>query len=199
MTVQTLSLAVSSPPSAGKKTVGLRRDSSISMPGLVLPIELENNCSEEGVVIESDDVILTNAIRKHFLEHFGHRDLNGIVSEYTKDAILIIQEEDAEGSRTKYHGHPEIRAYFEHVFDMHPVGDSSFQMERITVEQKHGTCVWSAKTPSLVVSEGSDTFVFNAQGKIVKQFFTCQSHPRENPGTSRVLRRDSKECGGFFK
>ena len=199
MTVQTLSLAVSSPPSAGKKTVGLRRDSSISMPGLVLPIALENNCSEENVVIESDDVTLTNAIRKHFLEHFGHRDLDGIVAGYAPDAILIVQEEDAEGTRTKHHGHNEIRAYFQRVFDLHPVGDSSFLMESITVEQKHGTCVWSAKTPVLVVTEGTDTFVFNSQGKIIKQFFTCQSHAREDPGTSRVVRRDSKECGGFFK
>ena len=191
MPVQTLSLSVSSPIQAGKKTIGIES-------GLVIPIELENNCTEDGITIESDDIGLTNAIRKHFLEHFGHRDLNGIVSGYAEDAILIQVLNGKE--RTKYHGHDQIRQYFRDVvFQMHPAGDSSFHLEHISVDKKHAMVVWSAKTPGLVVSQGSDTLVFNTDGKIIKQFFSCQSHPRIDPGTSRIVRKDEKEYGEFFE
>lgn len=191
----TLSLSVSSPRSSGRKTTN-----GMDIPGLVVPIELQNDCSEEGITIQSDDVALTNAVRKHYLEHFGHRDLNGVVLGYSPDAILIVQEDGKEG-RTKYHGHDEIRTYYQNViFRAHPAGDSNFHLEQITVEKKHATAVWQAKTPTMVITEGADTFVFNGNGKIVKQFFTCDAHPREDPGTSRVIRRQgSKECGEFFE
>mmetsp|Transcript_6566 Transcript_6566/g.10403 ORF Transcript_6566/g.10403 Transcript_6566/m.10403 type:complete len:196 (+) Transcript_6566:63-650(+) len=194
MPVQALSLSVSSPLSAGKKTF---RDGSITIPGLAVPIELENNCSEDDVIIESDDVALTNAIRKHFLEHFGHRDLKGTVNDYSEDAILMVQ--DDYGQRVKYHGHQEIESYFDHAFEIHPKGDSTFLLESIKVENRHAECVWSAKTPTLIMRECKDTFVFNSQGKIIKQFFTCDAHEREDTGTGRVVRRDSKDYEGFFK
>lgn len=194
MPIQALSLSVSSPPSAGKKTF---RDGFITIPGLAVPIELENNCSEDGVIIESDNVFLTNAIRRHFLEHFGHRDLKGIVNDYAEDAILMVQ--DNYGQRVKYHGQREIESYFERAFEVHPEGESSFQLERIKVENRHAECVWSAKTPSLIMREGKDTFVFNMENKIVKQFFTCDASEREDPGTGRVVRQDSKDYEGFFK
>jgi ketosteroid isomerase-like protein len=190
MPVDTLSLSVSSPTQSGRKTIGL-------IPGLVLPLELVNDCSEEGVTIESDDVLLTNVIRQHFLKHFGHRDLNGIVSDYTPDAILIQVVNGQE--RTKHHGHAEIRTYFADIFEAHPVGASSFHLEHVGVDKRHGMAVWKAKTPTLAIEQGSDTLVFNAEGKIVKQFFTCQSHPRVDPGTSRMVRKSSSECGEFFK
>lgn len=199
MPVDTLSLAVSS-PSKSRRTID---GQNALMAGLDLPIELENGCSEAGISIDSDDVALTNAIRKHFLEHFGHRDLNGIVSDYAPDAILIQVVNNLTGDgkeeRTKYHGHDEIRGYFQKVFELHPAGECSFQLEHITVEQRHGMVGWSAKTPTVVFTQGSDTLVFNSQGKIVKQFFSCQTHPREDPGTGRFVRRDSNECSEFFQ
>jgi len=198
MTIQTLSLSVSSPPKAAKKVVGTSGDIS-NIPGLWVPIELANNCSEEGIHIESDDLSLTNAIRRHFLEHFGHRDLKGIVSDYANDAILIVHGQDKDKLTTKYHGHDEIQSYFQQVFDIHPKGESSFLLKQIAIEQKHGTCIWSAKTPSLDVTEATDTFVFDVNGKISKQFFSCESCEREDPGTSRVVRRGSEECAEFFK
>jgi ketosteroid isomerase-like protein len=191
MPVDTLSLSVSSPTqSGGRKTIGL-------IPGLVLPIELANDCSEEGVTIESDDVLLTNMIRCHFLKHFGHRDLEGIISDYTSDAILIQVVNGQE--RTKYHGHAEIRSYFADIFEEHPTGASSFHLEHVGVDKRHGMAVWTAKTPTLTIEQGSDTLVFNTEGKIIKEFFSCQSHPRVDPGTSKMVRKSSSECGEFFQ
>lgn len=216
-TVQTLSLSVSSPKSSsGKAKVQLLGGAGLGATTLdplaldlcLVPIELTNNCSEASVTIESDDVRLTNAIRCHFLQHFGHRDLDAIVADYAPDAILIQVVNGGAArtgggggavERTKYHGHDEIRQYYADLFTTHPTGESSFTLEHVTVEQRHGVVVWSAKTPTTVITQGSDTLVFNAAGKIIKQFLTCQTRSRENPGTARVVRKtDDKECGGFF-
>jgi len=190
-----LSLSVSSPSNGGKQMLG-----GIDIPGLVVPIELENGCNEEGVMIESDNVAITNAIRKHFLEHFGHRDLAGIVSDYDPNAILIevVPDDKNDDKRTKCNGHAEIQKYYQDViFQAHPAGESSFRLETIKVEQKHATVVWSAKTPTRVITQGTDTLVFNTEGKIIKKHFTCQFHEREDPGTSKVLRKE-KEYEEFF-
>jgi hypothetical protein len=195
---QALSLSTSSPSSAGKKTIA--GSVAAGCLNLDVPIELENNCSEDGITIESDDVGLTNGIRKHYLEHFGHRDLAGIVSDYAPEAILLQVVNGKE--RTKYHGHDELRQYFaDQVFAKHPAGESSFRLEHITVEQRHAMVIWSGKTPTTVIVQASDTLVFNGDGKIVKQFLACQTNPREDPGTGRVVRKDpnGKDYGAFFE
>lgn len=191
-TTHALSLSVSSPTSGSKKTVDGR-----AIPGLVIPIALDNNCTEQGVSIDSDNIGLTNTIRRHFLEHFGHRDVVGITADYAKDAI-IIQVVNGE-ERTKLHGQDEVGRYFrDGIFALHRAGESSFQLKSITVKDRHAVVVWSAKTPSLVISQASDTFVFNSDDKIVKQYFTCQTHEREDPGTSRIVRKDVNAYGEFF-
>lgn len=200
-TTQALSLSTSSPTYSGKKTVIDNKNNhhnNLWLAGLVIPIALENDCSEQGITIDSDDVVLTNFIRKHFLEHFGHRDLAGITSDYAPDAILIQVVNGQE--RTKYQGRATIGQYFRDVmFALHPVGESSFQLESITVQHKHALVVWSAKTPTCVITQASDTLVFNGQGQIIKQFFTCHTHERENPGTARVVRQDqTNEYDKFF-
>jgi hypothetical protein len=198
MPVHALSLSVSSP---SKEKATIKNVEDVLMAGLLAPIELANNCSENGIRIDSDDVFLTNAVRTHYLRHFGHRDMNGILSGYAPEAIVIQVKtgSDGEERRVKHHGHDEISNLFTEIFGLHATVDSTFLLETIKVEQKHATAVWSAKTPTMVIEEGLDTFVFNADGKIIKHFFTCKSHPREDPGTSRVVRKDGHECEEFFQ
>ena len=163
----------SSSPTAnhGKKTM---LDSS-----LFVPIELENGCTEEGCQVDSDDPILTNTIRKHYLEHFGHRDLEAIVSDYAPTAYMVTV---VNGERAKYHGQDEIRSCFERViFHQHPTTDSTFHLKHITVQAKHAMAVWTAVTPNAVFPQSTDTFVFDSHGKIIKQFFTCQINEKDVP------------------
>eukprot|EP00586_Coscinodiscus_wailesii_P018892 CAMPEP_0172515120 /NCGR_PEP_ID=MMETSP1066-20121228/265494_1 /TAXON_ID=671091 /ORGANISM="Coscinodiscus wailesii, Strain CCMP2513" /LENGTH=132 /DNA_ID=CAMNT_0013296075 /DNA_START=46 /DNA_END=441 /DNA_ORIENTATION=+ len=105
----------------------------------LMPIELENGCSEEGCSIESDDPHLTNLVRRHFLEHFGHRDLDGIVSEYAEGAVLVTV---VNGKRKSYHSKDEIREAFEGIFKMHPTVNSTFQMNHIVIHDKNVLAVW---------------------------------------------------------
>lgn len=170
MPVTTLSLPSS--PTKERKVLGKK-----VLEGIV-PILLENGCSEDDCTIESDDVHLTNTIRKHYLEHFGHRDLDGMVSGYAPDALMITV---VNGCRKKYHGQSEIRKAFEEIFELHPTTTSTFHLRNIEVDHKHGMVFWSAKTQTHEFPMSTDTFVFNNDAKIIKQFFTCQMNELDHP------------------
>ena len=134
----------------------------------LIPIELLNGCTEVNCTIESDNVHLTNLLRKYYLEHFGHRNLNAMVEDYTHDAILVAV---INGQRTSYHGKDDIRTnFFQNVFfKLHPTINSTFELKHIEITSHNGSCnsmnggssmhaeknkncstgmgIWSAKTP----------------------------------------------------
>lgn len=167
-----LQLSLPSSPPQAKRALAL-------LPALgLVPIELENGCSEEGCSIESDDHILTNAVRRHFLEHFGHRDLEAVVADYAEDAVLVHV---INGERKSYHGHEQIRDAFLEIFKLHPTVNSSFLLEAIVIRDKVAMVYSSAKTPRLSFPQRSDTFRFNTNRKISKQVFNCQLTDLEEP------------------
>jgi ketosteroid isomerase-like protein len=143
-----------------------------------MPIELENGCTEKDCSVDSDDPRLTNAVRRHFLEHFGHRDLDGMVSGYAENAIMVNV---VNGERKSYRGHNEIREAFQGIFKLHPTVNSTFELKHIVVHDKNVMVVWSATTPTHIFLHSSDNFLFDDDGKIVKQFFNCQMNDLETP------------------
>jgi len=171
----------SSPPtspsiaSAGRKKGIPDRNTSSS---LMIPIELKNGCSEEGCLIESDDVMITNAVRKHFLLHFGHRDLDAIVSDYADDCVMINV---VNGDRRSYHGLEEIRKAFAEIFHLHPTVNSTFHLKQIVANRNTATATWTATTPTHIFPESEDKLVYNEHGKICKQFFSCQIQDLDTP------------------
>jgi ketosteroid isomerase-like protein len=166
MTSLQLSLTASQP----QAVFALATTGSVPLVGLV-PIELVNGCNEEGCSIESDNHFLTNALRRHYLEHFGHRNLDNIVTDYAEDAVLVHL---INGERKSYHGHGQIREAFIETFKQHPTVDSTFRLESIVIRDKVATVTWSAKTPKHDYPQSSDTFRFDANGKISKQFLNGQ-------------------------
>ena len=174
MTSLQLSLLVASPP---VRTT--RFPFAAPVFGLV-PIELVNGCSEEDCSIESDDHILTNVLRRHFLEHFGHRNLDSIVADYAEDAVLV---HSINGERKSYHGHGQIREAFVETFKQHPTVNSIFRLEEIVIRDRVGMVRWSAKTPKHHYPSmgNNDTFRFDSNGKICKQFFNGNIHQLETP------------------
>ena len=142
----------------------------------LVPIELVNGCSEEDCSIESDNHILTNALRRHSLEHFGHRNLDGIVGDYAEDAVLVHL---IDGERKSFRGHGQIREAFVETFKEHPTVDSAFLLEEIVIQDRVGIVRWSARTPNhdypSSIGYYNDTFRFGPNGKISKQFFKNRS------------------------
>ena len=153
-----------SPPQAARKVI------DVSSVGL-MPIQLLNGCTEEHCSIESDDPVLTNFVRRHYLEHFGHRDLSGMVSDYSENAVMV---NIVNGERTSYHGKAEIEQSLRDIFKLHPTVNSTFELKHIVVHDRNAMVVWVAKTPTHIFPQSSDHFIFDDSGRISKQFFNCQ-------------------------
>lgn len=101
------------------------------------PIELANGSSDEGIAIDSDCIHLTNLVRMHFLYHFGHRDLESIVSEYSEHAIMVNV---VNGERKSYHDWTRSVVPLKEVFKRHPtVNNSAFHLEYITIHDRNYT------------------------------------------------------------
>jgi ketosteroid isomerase-like protein len=158
------------PASPPKPTLQKGQGPDANYVGLV-PIELSNGCIEEGCSIESDDTKLTNAVRRHFLEHFGHRNLDGIAADYAENAIMV---QVLNGERKSYHGRDEVRIAFQEIFKLHPTVDSTFHLKHIVVHDRNAMVVWSAATPTHIFPQSSDNMLFDTKGKILKHFCSCQ-------------------------
>ena len=163
-----LTIPATPPSPVSRKKAQLVHDANFV--GLV-PIELLNGCSEEDCSIESDDTFLTNAVRRHFLQHFGHRDLDGMVNSYAENAVFV---QIVNGERKSYHGRDEIRAAFEEVFKLHPTVNSTFHLKHIVIHDRDASVVWSGATPTHVFPQSSDSIHFDKQGKIARQFLNHQ-------------------------
>jgi hypothetical protein len=213
-----LSLPVSSPTQSSRKIIhtGNWRDHdsrgiiTVELPKAmaVMPIILINGCTENNCIVTSDNPFLTNRIRNHYLSRFGHRDLNGMMNDYCpKDdssttIIHNVTSFDNHGNnggvqethtKLKFHGHNEIRSYYEDlVFKIHDDPSCTFSLESITVDNNQATVSWSAKTPTLSIVNAIDRYVFNSNGLIVKQFFSCETHERE-----QIIERGTRRSSSF--
>jgi hypothetical protein len=227
-----LSLPVSSPTQSSRKIIhtGDWRDHdasgiiTVELPKAmaVMPIELINGCSENNCTVISDNPALTNRIRNHYLSRFGHRDLNGMMNDYCSknkrmDTITTIIHNvtsyDNHGNnggvqethtKLKFHGHDEIRSYYSDiVFKIHDDPSCTFSLESINVDNNQAIVSWSAKTPTLSIVDATDRYVFNSDGLIVKQFFSCKTHEREQiiergRGRSRSFSRSASESSNDY-
>jgi SnoaL-like domain len=148
---------------------------------LLVPYELVNGCTEQDCVIESDNALLTNAVRKHFLLHFGHRDSHAMLHDYAPDAVLVHV---LNGTRSSFHGHSSIRNFIHDMLQQHPTINSTFSLRNIHImdmDRRTAKVMWSAQTPTQHFSTEWDVFHFDRHGKIVKQVRTCHVQHLETP------------------
>ena len=106
-----------------------------------------------------------NIVTNH-LASFRDNDLETLMSDYTSQSVLITQA-------ATYTGFEEIKAFFVDLMPHFPTQKSSFELDKMVVNNKLAYIVWHAKTPSLEVPLGSDTFVMK-DGKIFQQTFVGQ-------------------------
>lgn len=118
---------------------------------------------------DGKEITLSNISRNILMNHlnsFQKNDLEAVLSDYTNESILITQE-------ATYIGVNEIRIFFTKLITHFPKEKSSFELDKIAVENELGYIVWHAQTPSLEVSMGSDTFIIK-DDKIYQQTFVGQ-------------------------
>jgi ketosteroid isomerase-like protein len=102
----------------------------------------------------------------HHLGSFQDNDLEAVIADYTNESILITQD-------GIYKGPEEIRSFFATLMTHFPKQQSSFELDKLVVNNELVYIVWRATTPSLEVHLGTDTFIIR-DGKIYQQTFAGQ-------------------------
>jgi ketosteroid isomerase-like protein len=105
----------------------------------------------------------TKEIVSHHLEAFKNNDLEEIMKDYTEESVFIAPD-------ATYTGLEQIRTSYENVFKAFPKDSMTFTLEKTVVAEDVGYILWKAKTPSVTVSYGTDTFIIR-DGKIIRQTF----------------------------
>ena len=99
----------------------------------------------------------------HHLSSFLDNDLEAVMSDYTNKSVLITQV-------ATYTGLVEIKAFIAGLITHFPKLRSSLELDKIVINDGLVYIVWHAKTPTLEVALGSDTFIIK-DGSIYRQTF----------------------------
>jgi hypothetical protein len=112
----------------------------------------------------------TRAILDHHLQCFGSCDLDGILSDYTDDSVLLI----ADGALK---GRSAIREFFVAGFAEFGRPGTTFAMKTMLVEGDYAFIVWDAETVDHRFESATDTFVVR-DGRIALQTFAAKVTPK---------------------
>lgn len=96
-------------------------------------------------------------IERH-LAMFQAGDVEGLMLDYAEDCVLMVDDQVMAG-------HAAVRPFFQHVFTAMFPGGVKLAMESTATSGDVTLIKWSARTPDLVVSMGTDTLVLR-DGKI---------------------------------
>jgi len=125
------------------------------------------NSLEQDVQLKEQtiDEISKEVVMRH-LNSFIDNNLEVLLSDYTNESVLITQA-------ATYAGPEEISAFFVDFSKHFPKQKSNLELDKVVAKDDMVYIVWHAKTPSLQVPIGSDTFIIK-DGKIYQQTFVGQ-------------------------
>ena len=112
----------------------------------------------------------TSDVLAHHLKCFAARDLNGIMLDYSSDAVFFSPE-------GALRGHAAIRSVFEKLFNEFAKPGAALQSKLRVVEGDYVYTVWTAETPDNSYELASDTFVIR-NGLIEMQALTAKVQPK---------------------
>ncbi len=115
-------------------------------------------------------MISTKGVLEHHLKCFGEGDLNGILADYTPEAVLFTPEGPLRGIDA-------IRSLFQVMIAEFGKPGTVFSMKQQFVEGDHAYILWTAETADNVYEFATDTFVVR-DGKIVAQSFASKIMPK---------------------
>ena len=112
----------------------------------------------------------TDEVLAHHRKSFADRDLDGIMADYSPNAVFFTVEGVVRGL-------PAIRTVFEALFTEFGKPGVVFNSKNRLVEGDYVYTVWTAETPDNSYELASDTFVIR-NGKIELQAFTAKVRPK---------------------
>ena len=108
-------------------------------------------------------------MRRH-VTCFSEGDLEGIVSDYSADAVFFTPN-------GPLRGHDAIREFFRALIKEFAQPGTTFAMQLQSIDGDFGYALWSAETADNVYEMATDTHVVR-DGKIVAQSFAGQIRPK---------------------
>jgi len=115
-------------------------------------------------------MISTSDVVDRHLKSFAECDVNGILADYTSDAVLFVPAGPLKGTNA-------IRPFFEPLVEEFAQPGSSFTMLQRSIEGDHAFILWTAETAENSYQFATDTFVVR-NGKIVAQSFAARIRPK---------------------
>ena len=112
----------------------------------------------------------TSDVLDRHLKCFRDNDLDGVVADYSSDAVLFVP-----GKLLK--GRDAIKPFFQAFFVEFAKPGASFSMRQRQVEGDYAYILWSAETADNSYEAATDTFVVKS-GQIVAQSFAAKITPK---------------------
>jgi len=113
----------------------------------------------------------TRQVLEHHLAAFGVGDLEGILSDYADDSIMISPDGPLKGRAA-------IRGFFEGVLaSLFKPGTYQFTMDTLHVVEDVAYLVWHAHCEGVDIVFASDTFLIR-NGKIAVQTYAPKIEPK---------------------
>ena len=121
-------------------------------------------CKGDFLIMSTDIAIsTTEAVLAHHLKAIGEQDLDGIVSDYSADAVVFAPH-------GVFKGEEQVRGFFAEALKMLPPEVlATLKVDRQAIEGDFAFLYWSA-APTIVMAQ--DTFCVR-DGKIVMQSFAA--------------------------
>jgi ketosteroid isomerase-like protein len=111
-------------------------------------------------------MLTTNAVLDRHLKSFADGDLDGILADYSSDAVLFIPTGPLKGPDA-------IKPLFQGLISEFAKPGSSFSMQRQCIDGDYAYILWTAETADNSYEFATDTF-FVRDGKIVTQSFAAK-------------------------
>ena len=108
----------------------------------------------------------TGDVLDQHLRCFGENDLDGVVADYSSDAVLFVPDRPLKGPAA-------IKPFFQAFLAEFAKPGASFSMRQPYVDGEYAYILWSAETADNSYEAATDTFVVR-DGKIVAQSFAAK-------------------------
>ena len=112
----------------------------------------------------------TGDVLDQHLRCFGENDLDGVVADYSSDAVLFVPDRPLKGPAA-------IKPFFQAFLAEFANPGASFSMRERYVDGEYAYILWSAETADNSYEAATDTFVVR-DGKIVAQSFAAKITPK---------------------
>ncbi len=112
----------------------------------------------------------TNEVLNQHLKSFRENDLDGVLADYSWDAVLFTPAGPLKGPDA-------IKSFFQAFFSEFAKPGASFSLQEQCVEGDYAYILWTAETADNSYEAASDTFVVR-NGKIAAQSIAAKITPK---------------------